>query len=168
MNWVKIFTAICIFVSFNQCIIYSEEEKAGHPRIGIIESDDVNVRAGSNINYESLCKLNKGDRVEIIGESYGWYRIILPKKAHLYIKSDYVDFSFEQKIAEVNARRVNLRAGPDTNHSILGQVSKPYKLDIMGESAGWYQIEPPDGVSGWIHSLHVRVDEGKKGEAASQ
>ena len=141
------------------------EEKLS--RIGFIKNDLSNVRAGDNINYEVLCKLKKGDPVKLIGKRYNWYKIELPSKAYVYIKDDYVDLSHEkgEKIGEVNAVRVNLRAGPGTKHSILGQVSKPESLRVISkEEGGWYRIEPPQGASGWVHSNQIALSFVEKDE----
>jgi len=100
--------------------------------------------------------LDKLDPIKIVGKRYSWYKIALPKRAHLYIKNDYVDVSSKKKTYKVNGENVNLRAGPGTKYSILGQVSKPKKLNVLGEEGGWYKIEPPDATAGWIHSSQVR------------
>ena len=141
------------------------EEKL--PRIGFIKNDLSNVRAGDNINYEILCKLKKGDPVKLIGKRYSWYKIDLPRNAYVYIKDDYVDLDHEkgEKIGKVNTVRVNLRAGPGTKHSILGQVSKPESLRVISkEEGGWYRIEPPQGASGWVHSNQIALSFVEKDE----
>ena len=141
------------------------EEKLS--RIGFIKNDLSNVRAGDNINYEILCKLKKGDPVKLIGKRYSWYKIDLPRNAYVYIKDDYVDLDHEkgEKIGKVNTVRVNLRAGPGTKHSILGQVSKPESLRVISrEEGGWYKIEPPQGASGWVHSSQIALSFVEKDE----
>ncbi len=141
------------------------EEKL--PRIGFIKNKVSNVRAGDNINYEILCKLEKGDPVKLIDKRYSWYKINLPREAYVYIKDDYVDLNYEKgkKIGEVNALRVNLRAGPGTKYSILGQVSKPESLRVISkEEGGWYKIEPPQGTGGWVHSKQIALSFVEKDE----
>ena len=154
----------CLFCDTPHAATGAEEKL---PRIGFIKNDLSNIRAGDNINYEVLCKLKKGDPVKLIGKRYNWYKIELPSKAYVYIKDDYVDLSHEkgEKIGEVNAVRVNLRAGPGTKHSILGQVSKPESLRVISrEEGGWYKIEPPQGASGWVHSSQIALSFVEKDE----
>lgn len=132
------------------------------PRAGFVKNDGANVRAGDNINFESLCRLEKNDPVKITGKRYSWFEIMLPEKAHLYIKSDYVTFGPGQKgIGLVNALRVNLRSGPDTKYPVVGQVSNPEKINVLEEQDDWYKIIPPKGTTGWIHSsqLSFRLEE---------
>ena len=137
------------FLSDGPCFSASEENL---PKIGFVKNDDAQVRAGDNINFEPLCNLAKGDPVKIIDKRYSWFKITLPKKAHIYIKNDYVDISQQKDIGEVIAQSVNLRAGPGTKYSIMGQVSEPEIVTVVSEKDGWYEIEPPQGTAGWIHS----------------
>lgn len=141
-----------VFLLQGLCFSDTKEE---FPKIGFAKNSGSNVRAGDNINFESLCKLRKGDPVKIIDERYSWFNIMLPKMAHVYIKNDFVDADLDENSGEVNAARVNLRAGPDTKYSIIGQVSKPQELRIVSEIDGWYEIEPPEEIAGWIHASQV-------------
>jgi len=157
MKPLKISLSIVTMLLFLGGISFSEEENE-FPKIGFIKNDSANVRAGDNVNFESLCKLEKNDPVKIVDNRYSWFKVILPKKAYLYIKSDYVDLSPGKKnIGTVNAMRVNLRAGPDTKYSILDQVSKPETVTIISEENGWYKIEPSDEAYGWIHSNQISL-----------
>jgi len=135
-------------------VSFSETEK-DVPRTGLIKNQVSNIRAGDNVNFEILCQLGKGEVVKIIGKRYSWFKVALPKKAYLYIKSDYLTILSEEGVGEVNAVRVNLRAGPGTKYSILGQVSKSERLKVVSGNNGWHKIEAPDGTSGWIHSSQI-------------
>ncbi len=128
--------------------------------MGFAKKDGSNVRADSNTNSESLCRLRKGDPVKIVGKRYGWFRIILPGSAYLYVKNDFVELTPETNVGIIRATRVNLRAGPGTKHSILGQVSEPQEVYVLTEEeGGWYKIVPAgEKITGWMHSGQVRFD----------
>ena len=147
-----IFVASVIFSG--NCLAAVEEET---PEAGFVKNNDSNVRAGDNINFEILCKLEKGDAVKIIDKRYSWFKIVLPKKAHLYIKNDFVDI-LQEGGGVVTANQVNLRAGPATKYSILGQVSEEEMLKVISEKDGWYEIEPPANTAGWIHSSQITFE----------
>lgn len=60
---------------------------------GIVTGDNVLVRAGSTLSTrknEVQTKLHKGDTVTIQGEADGFYKILPPKDACLWISSQYV------------------------------------------------------------------------------
>ena len=150
---------LCIIILGSFGIALCQEDEEVFPKIGYTKNNGSNVRAGNNINFESLCKLDKADPLKIVSKTFSWYKIELPQKARIYIKSDYVDVDPDRKgIGTVNASRVNLRAGPDTARSIIGQVSKEKELVIVSEQEGWYEIVPPEGSMAWIHSSQVTFD----------
>ncbi|MDP2911870.1 MAG: SH3 domain-containing protein [Candidatus Omnitrophota bacterium] len=140
---------------------YAEEEaKEKFPKIGHVKNDGAAVKSGDNVNFESLCVMSKSDSVKVIDRRYSWLKILLPRKAFLYINKDYVDLTSDEKgVGIVSASNVNLRAGSGTRYSIAGQVSKPEKISIVSEDNGWYKIEPPYGTTGWIHSDQVTLAE---------
>jgi len=152
---ISILLVAALFLSQGPCFSDTEEK---FPMIGFAKNNGSNVRAGDNVNFESLYKLRKGEPVKIIDKRYSWFKIVLPKTAHLYVKNDYVDVDFDEGVGEVNAVRVNLRAGPATKYSILGQVSKPQELNVVSEKDGWYEIEPPKGTAGWVHASQISFE----------
>jgi len=154
MRLIRVFVLLFILSILFHGICLSDEEK-DFPKIAFVKNDGANVRAGDNINFEALCKLETGDPVKIIDKRYSWFKILLPQKAYLYIKNDYVDLFLEKGIGTVNAVRVNLRAGPGTKYSILGQASRPDKVKVVSKKEDWYKIQPPTGTAGWIHSTQV-------------
>ena len=56
-----------------------------------IGANRVNVRAGPNINYNVVCTLSLGDKVEVRGEEQEWVKIAPPPAARLWIHRDYVE-----------------------------------------------------------------------------
>ena len=150
--------ALTLMLSFSLSEVCFSVEEEALPKIGFANNDGVNVRAGDNINYEILGKLKKGDPVKIIDKRYSWFKVALPETAHLYIKNDYVDIIDKKGMGKVNATRVNLRAGPGTKYSILGQASSPQELQIVSEKDDWYEIKPPEETAGWIHASQLMFE----------
>ena len=155
MNYIK--SLIVIFSLFT-LTAYAQEVEERFPKDGYVKNDGAAVKAGDNENFENLCALSKADPVKIIGRRYSWLKILLPKKAALYINSDYVTLTSDEKgIGVINASNVNIRAGAGTRYAIVGQISKPEKVSILSEDAGWYKIEPPYGTAGWMHSNQIDI-----------
>ncbi len=65
-------------------------QEEGFPYLGTLTADRVNVRAGSSINYEALCKLNEGDRVAVREERGGWLKIVSPPPVRVWIWAEFV------------------------------------------------------------------------------
>jgi len=157
----KYLKSLIIISSLFTLTAYAQENAdEKFPKAGYVKNDGAIVRAGDNINFENLCALSKSEPVKIIGRRYSWLKILLPRKASLYISKDYVDLTSDEKgIGIISASNVNLRAGPGTKYSIVGQISKPEKVSVLSEDAGWYKIEPPYGTAGWIHSSQITESE---------
>jgi uncharacterized protein YgiM (DUF1202 family) len=113
-------------------------------------SDRVNIRSGENNNFEIVASLNKGDRVIVTGKSYSWFKVRLPDGAKVYIKSEYLRL-LTPEVGEVLGDRVNVRAAPNTNATILGQVIKGSQLFVKEvRSDGWIWVKPVDELNGWV------------------
>ena len=50
----------------------------------------------------------------------------------------------------VSARAVVIRARPGTNYENLGKFEEGDVITIVGEVEGWYRVEVPKSVSGWV------------------
>lgn len=123
-----------------------------------VMADDINVRSDSTTTSEIICKVNKGDNVEVVLELYDWYKIRLPKNAPAFVKKEFVVI-IDDKTAKIREDSVNIRLRPDTSSPILGEVNKDEVIKILGETQGWYKIEPLNHSFGWIHKQFVKKTE---------
>lgn len=142
--------AIC-FVILLSCSLLSAKEE--YPYLGLIIRDDINVRAGASVSSETLCKLAKNEKVSVVGKSYDWYKIILPKEASCYINEKYA--VVEDSLGLVVGNRVNIRTKPGENYSIVGRANKGEKVKILKKDGDWYSIEPTESCFGWVHSKFI-------------
>ena len=63
--------------------------KGGYPFEAEVNADRVRVRAGGNVNERELTVLAKGDRVAVVDEQYGWYRIHCPQGCKAWVNAKY-------------------------------------------------------------------------------
>ncbi|MFZ5800000.1 MAG: SH3 domain-containing protein [Candidatus Omnitrophota bacterium] len=127
------------------------------PFNGQVTEDDINIRAGSNVNYESLFKAGRGMQLIVRGKSYNWYRVSLPEGSQCFISARYVK-RLNADTGEVIVDRLNVRARPGESASILGQVKKGQTVTIRERLKDWLAIRPPENCFGWIHEKFVRFD----------
>lgn len=59
---------------------------------GTVTGNQVNIRSGPGISYQTIAKANLGDSVYIIGFNQQWYKVIYNDKIG-YIRSDYLDLT---------------------------------------------------------------------------
>lgn len=61
----------------------------------------------------------------------------------------------------VTASNVNLRAGPGTEHSVVGRAALDERLTpVSGTGGPWIEVERPDGSTAWIFARFLERAEG--------
>lgn len=55
---------------------------------------------------------------------------------------------------------VNVRTGPNTNYSVIGQVDKYDAFTVLGEESGWKKVLLSSGKEGYIRADYVKAYEG--------
>ena len=145
--FVRIILAVLVAVFFLSESGFAETR---FPFVGETTEAHVKIRAGQNNNFEALTTLEKGAKVIVLGKSFQWYKVRLPESAQAYIRSSYVSVVSPQ-IGEVKGDRVNVRAAPNTNATILGQLKMGEKFFIKEGQGDWTLIKPLDFIHGWIH-----------------
>lgn len=124
-----------------------------------INRNHINVRAAPNVNSEVVTRLQKGAKVTFLEEipvkdpkkeePAKWAAIKLPEGAKVWV---FIPFLEDHK---VKAPRLNLRAGPGENYSVLGRLERGAEIKeirVMGE---WMEIEPPDGARAYVDATFI-------------
>jgi len=160
----RISIAILFILVVGRVCFAEEPDSSGQKKclfVGEVNSDSINIRSDSTVNSEVVCKINKKECVDVISESYDWYKIRLPQNAPSFIKKDFVDIS-DDKTATVSKDNVNVRLRPDTASAILGKIDRDEAVNILEDRGGWYKIEPINSSFGWIRKNFVnKIDEEK-------
>ena len=119
----------------------------------VVNATSLNVRSGPNTSYQIVGKLIKGSEVKVISESNGWSKIKYNNK-DAYVSSRYLvketqtpdenekpeipDVVYSEKV--VNTSNLNVRSGPSTSYTKVGQLQKGEKVKVISESGGWSKI----------------------------
>ncbi len=140
---------------------------------------NVNFRKGPGTNYDSIGKLAKGTKLTLYAkESNGWYHVQADGKEG-YVSGAYVKVtqqgstssssqpgsaassgsSATLKTGQVVNEWVRLRssASYSTQDNIIGDYDVGTQLTILGASGSWYQVQTPDGKTGYMHSDYVKI-----------
>ncbi len=136
-----------VFLTIGLCALgYADEH---FPFLAQVSKQSVNIRAGANTNFEKLDKLSLGAQILVLGKTYSWYKVQLPKTAQAYIRSDYLKVA-EDLSAQLIGDTVNIRAAANSDATSLGIVKKGELVKVIKQTNGWCQIEPPSQAVGWI------------------
>ncbi len=134
-----------------------EAETPAFPYMAEITGDRVNVRSGPGTNFYDSSKLNKGDKVKVIGKQFSWARIVPPAGSFSWISMQYVSIDTDNPtFGTVTGDRVRVYAGSDTQRplystTLQGKLDKGEKVKLLGEQLDdYYKIAPPSFAYLWV------------------
>jgi N-acetylmuramoyl-L-alanine amidase len=134
-----------------------------HPVTSLAENGEVyevgdiklNVRAAPSKQSNVIGQLEKGDRVMVFEEQYGWAKTYYGGE-EAWIAAYYVtpaadggQVSASQSVT-VTGKGVHIRSGPGTDHSIIGFTTSGDTYSLIESSGDWHKVSLEDGSSGWI------------------
>jgi len=130
--------------------------------VATVIQSKVNVRGQPTLRSEVVTQLQKGESVTILervpalkpkpGEPAFWARIKLPANTPVWAFSSFL------KNGEVSIPRLNVRAGPGENYSILGTIPRGTKLKEIRTLESWSEIEPPDSAFAYIDASLLKTE----------
>ena len=143
---------------------------------GYVLAATVNLRAGPGTSYEVLGEYERYDTLLVTGTCEEWYRVKLdglrgymlkeyvamgdvpePTPAYTVEELDeYVD-------GYVNAKTINLRAGPGTGYEVLWEYERYDTLLVTGKCEEWYRVKL-DGLRGYMLKEYVTIGQVKEAE----
>lgn len=132
---------------------------AAYPFEAEVNAAKVRVRAGGNINEREMILLSKGDRVTVLEEQYGWYRIRCPHGCKGWIHAKLTTevpgpVNGAQRV-ELTADQVVLRASDSLKASSLGTFAKGTVFDLVRRQGEWCQVLCPPEAAAWINAKYV-------------
>jgi SH3-like domain-containing protein len=160
---------IGILISVFFVITAMGENEKKFPFTGLVTGNSVSVRSGPDINYYQVSKLMKNNTVQVVGEEYGWYKIIPPAGSFSWVSKEYVEKKEGNK-GVIKGERVSIRAGSsltDRKNAIQLPAGSGMEVTILGEEGDWYKIVPPEGAYVWISAKFVKSGSEEKSSAAA-
>lgn len=135
----------------------------GELRYGTVTADSLRVRRGPTTQSDTIAYYQAGDRVTIVGEADGWYRVKLPDGTYGYVSADYILLEEEEEEAPVtetaaysSGDRVRVRALPSTEGDILAHLMFGDPVTVIGEELdGWYHVRLADGTLGYVSGSYI-------------
>lgn len=134
--------------------------------VGTITASSLNVRAGAGTNYSKVATVSKGNTVEIMSSSNGWYKIKLSNGKTGWVSSQYVSkgnttstsTQASQGQAKVTASSLNVRKSSSASSAKVGSVSKGQVVTILEKSGTWSKIKTSNGSIGWVSSSYLTTN----------
>jgi len=125
---------------------------------------NVNARGQAGLKGEVVTHLKQGESVNVIeqinldkhrtGEPAQWAKIALPASTHVWVKSSYIDPATKT----VTSKKLNLRAGPGENYSVLGVIERGASVNEITTKEGWTQIDPPSSAYTFVAAMYLKQE----------
>ena len=137
-----------------------------------VNRNHINVRGAPTVNSEVLTHLQKGDKVTFLeeipvnkpkkDEPAKWAAIKLPEGAHVWVFTGFLEDH------KVKAPRLNLRAGPGENFSVLGRFEKGAEVKEIRTTDQWMEIEPPENTRAYVDASYLDHAKAEPGQEIAQ
>ena len=126
--------------------------------------DNLNVRGQAGLKGEFITHVSKGSTVNVLaqinldkpkaGEPSAWAKISLPTNALAWVRSEFVDATNKT----VLPKKLNLRAGPGENYSVLGVLERGAAVTEVITKGDWTQIDPPDSAYAFVAAMYLKQE----------
>ena len=126
----------------------SPANSAGAVETAVVTEGKVNVRGKPGFVGEVITQLERGDKVTILervhlerakpGEPTNWAKIKLPENTPGWVFAPFI------KEGRVAATRLNLRAGPGENYSVIGRLNRGESVKAIRTVEEWVEVEAPE------------------------
>lgn len=153
-----IFTIIYVSSAF------SSETNPCENGVGFIKVSIGNIRLKPTIHSSIIAKLQKGDKLTIIGKEGDWCMVKLPDNrsgwAHqMLIRKEESTIKIEKKATSEKVEKTVLlkvpigrvREQPTLSAAIKIRLKKSDIATVIDEKEDWYLIKIEDGRTGWAH-----------------
>jgi hypothetical protein len=121
-----------------------------------VTQNHVNVRGQPSLMGEVITQLQKDEKVVILeeipvekpkkGEPAAWARIQMPANTPVWVFADFIDSGNKS----VSVSRVNLRAGPGENFSVVGRLDRGDAVKEIRRVENWMEIEAPEKAHAFV------------------
>ena len=122
------------------------------------------VRGQAGLKGETVSHLSKGDAVTVLdqinldkhtaGEPAQWVKIALPSTVHVWVNAKFVDAASKA----VSAKKLNLRAGPGENYSVVGVIEKGTPVSELETKGDWIKIDAPTNAYAFVAAMYLKQE----------
>ena len=121
-----------------------------------VKQDKVNVRSRPTADGEVVAHLKSKDSVKVLeevtankagpGEPTRWAKIAWPSGTPVWVFADFLDRS----ASTVKVAKLNLRSGPNENHSVVGVLEKGSSVKKLEAKGDWWKVEAPESCVAYV------------------
>ena len=129
--------------------------------VAFVTASSLRLRSSPSNTSATLGYATENEVVVLLGRSGNWYRVIYNMQEG-YMHASYLNAKTAENVelgyGKVNASVVNMRAGPSTAHSRVGQSKQNDLCYIIGINNQWYKVIWNDQIC-YIRSDYLELTE---------
>ncbi len=129
-----------------------------------VVASDLNIRGQAGLKGEVVAHLQKGDMVTVLtqinldthkaDEPAQWAKIVLPQGAAVWVRSSFINKTDKT----VLPKKLNLRAGPSEDYSVLGVLERGALVNELGRKGEWSKLEAPTNAFGFVAARYLEQE----------
>ncbi|AWX55341.1 N-acetylmuramoyl-L-alanine amidase [Brevibacillus brevis] len=138
----------------------STQPQTGQPssssQTATVKTDGLNLRSEPNTTSAIQATLPAGSTLTVLEKQGDWYRINTAAGKtgwvagwHITVNQPSMPTPSGPYVTIMNPD-TNVRSGPSTDHNVIKQVQPGEKYGIANKSGEWFQVNFPDGSTGYI------------------
>ncbi|WP_414854712.1 SH3 domain-containing protein [Brevibacillus sp. IT-7CA2] len=138
----------------------STQPQTGQPssssQTATVKTDGLNLRSEPNTTSAIQAILPVGSKLTVLEKQGDWYRINTAAGItgwvagwHITVNQPSMPTPSGPYVTIMNPD-TNVRSGPSTDHNVIKQVQPGEKYGIANKSGEWFQVNFPDGTTGYI------------------
>lgn len=116
----------------------------------VVTGDRVNLRAKASDQSEVVAQVSNGAKLTVKSMGEEWVELLPPPSVSLWVHRDMV------KDGVATASKLNVRAGPGINYSIVARLAKGERVNVRGPQGEWLEVDPVPGSSVWVNRRFVK------------
>jgi uncharacterized protein YgiM (DUF1202 family) len=134
------------------------------PGTAQVVANNLNVRGRAGLTGEVIGHLNKGDVVtvlsetslkkHVVGEPEQWAKIALPASTKIWVNANFIHVATKT----VLPKKLNLRAGPGENYSVLGTIEHGTVVNENDRKGSWVQIDTPTNAYAFVSAMYLKQE----------
>lgn len=129
--------------------------------VAFVTAGSLRLRAAPSTTSNTLAYASKDEVVVLLEKNDSWYKVIYNLQVG-YMHSNYLDAKTVENVelgyGKVNYTKVNMRTGPGTGYSRIGQSSQNDACYIIGINKQWYKVIWNDQIC-YIRSDYLTLTE---------
>ena len=143
-----------------------EEDKTSTSEPATVIANKLNVRATPALTAQVIGKLEYGDKIHVLDQQNGWYKVKHNSKLVGWVHGTYISFEQLEERQQANSyvkilhNQTNVRISPSLNSYILTKANIGETYRIVSKQGDWYEIELPGQRRGYIASWIVQTTHG--------